>query len=214
MRKNHKISYCVKSWGWKIDSRSGGKNISESEFQKDKVFLKEFSNFRRLDSISKTVCSSIALVLQQVDLYPSEKKYSIPVFFYNPEGTLHSDLHYYSDFIKFNQTAGRANLFIYTLPTSPLGEASVHFGLTGGISYISSETPLKTICENVIDSCDDYSEGVLIGIGDYNDNDSNALFIYLKNDKSNLRDYSIEELSELEYCSVVDLKNKLEKLLN
>ena len=33
-------------------------------------------------------------------------------------------------------TLGRGNLFIYTLPSSPLAEAAIHFGLTGKLLYL------------------------------------------------------------------------------
>src|SRR5574341_2368969 len=33
------------------------------------------------------------------------------------------------------RTLGRGNLFIYTLPSSPLGEAAIHFGLQGPLFY-------------------------------------------------------------------------------
>ncbi len=33
----------------------------------------------------------------------------------------------------------RANLFIYTLPSSPLAEAAVHFGLQGPLLYLRNQ---------------------------------------------------------------------------
>ena len=207
MAQKLKNNLFIKTSGWEIGPLTGGGEVPEKQFDKSKIFLKEFSNFGRLDRMSKAVCSAIALVLRQIDLYPIEKKLSIPLFFSNPEGTLYSDAKYYRDFLEFDQTSGRANLFVYTLPTSPLGEASVHFGLTGNISYITSETPLKTICETVMNSQEDYSDGVLIGLGESGDSFSNALFLYLNNDGTG--GISIKELSEFEFSSVLDLKERL-----
>lgn len=102
-----------------------------------------------------------------------------------------SDLKYYRDFLEFGGTAGRANLFLYTLPTSPLGEASVHFGLTGPLAFISEPgRPLGALLDAVSDSCeirkgyacgdgdgDGYS---LVGLGEGGEGGAEAVFLLLR----------------------------------
>ena len=53
-----------------------------------------------------------------------------------PEGCLDADLAYFSDYVKCGRTLGRGNLFIYTLPTSPLAECAIHFALEGPLLYV------------------------------------------------------------------------------
>ena len=55
------------------------------------------------------------------------------------EGSLQSDLEYFRDYLEGGRTLSRGNLFIYTLPSSPLGEAAIHFGLLGPLLYAASE---------------------------------------------------------------------------
>ena len=45
------------------------------------------------------------------------------------------------DYVESGRTLARANLFIYTLPSSPLAEAAVHFGLQGPLVYLRGEEP-------------------------------------------------------------------------
>jgi hypothetical protein len=212
MSKKQKNRFFLHSLAWKTGSLIGGTGIPEKEFNKAEIFLKEFVNFRRLDNMSKAACSAIALLLKALKLYPTDKKLAIPIFFSNPNGTLFSDSKYFVDFLEFGEVSGRANLFLYTLPTSPLGEASVHFGLTGNMSYVNSLTPLKSICDIVMNSADDYKEGVLIGIGESNPNNAKVVFIYLNKDESSGK--SLEEISQLEYRTVLELKESLLKLVS
>jgi len=42
------------------------------------------------------------------------------------------------DYVQAGRKLGRGSLFIYTLPSSPLAEAAIHFGLQGPVLYIGS----------------------------------------------------------------------------
>ncbi len=45
---------------------------------------------------------------------------------------------YFSDYAGYGRKLARANLFIYTLPTSPLAEIAIHFKLGGPLFFTSS----------------------------------------------------------------------------
>jgi 3-oxoacyl-[acyl-carrier-protein] synthase II len=57
----------------------------------------------------------------------------------NSEGSLQSDREYFRDYLEGGRTLSRGNLFIYTLPSSPIGEAAIHFGLLGPLLYAATE---------------------------------------------------------------------------
>jgi 3-oxoacyl-[acyl-carrier-protein] synthase II len=100
------------------------------------IFSQPFKNFARLDGISRKTVSAVALALQDAGIeYGAAGKQDIGIIGTSREGSLKSDLAYFRDFFDNGRTLSRANLFIYTLPSSPLGEAAIHFGLTGPLLF-------------------------------------------------------------------------------
>lgn len=187
---NKKIK--IKSIGWSLEHCTGGYShmmrdiVRTSQPHKDKIFEKTFKNFGRLDSTSKAVCSAISFTLKTVKLYPLEDKQRISLFYSDDLGSLEADKKYFNDFLSYGEIAGRANLFLYTLPSSPLGEASVHFGLTGSISYI---TNINNNIQYLYHSIEDHfalqdqeiEQNYLIGIGNGSSTISEAIFLLLSN---------------------------------
>ncbi len=146
----------IKGTGW-INTNSMGALIKKEEFTFDKIkdsfrLLLEknitnikIKNFGRFDKSSKMIVSAIALALHDADLKDEIKDMSILRM--NETGSNDSNLKYFKDYIESGRTLARGNLFIYTLPTSPLAEAAVIFGIKGNIVY--SSTPLEDFQENV-----------------------------------------------------------------
>lgn len=100
------------------------------------IFSQPFRNFGRLDVMSRMTVSAVALALQDAGLeYSLAGKQDIGILGTSCEGSLKSDVDYFRDFIENGRTLSRANLFIYTLPSSALGEAAIHFGLIGPLLY-------------------------------------------------------------------------------
>ena len=54
----------------------------------------------------------------------------------SPAGALASNFAYFRDYVAYGRKLGRGNLFIYTLASSPLAEAAIHFGLQGPTFYM------------------------------------------------------------------------------
>ncbi len=100
------------------------------------IFCHPFKSFGRLDTISKMTAYAVSLALQDAGVaYSPQLKQDIGIVGTNAEGSLRSDIEYFRDYIAAGRTLSRGNLFIYTLPSSPLGEAAIHFGLRGPLLY-------------------------------------------------------------------------------
>ena len=103
------------------------------------IFSIPFKNFGRLDVASRATAYAVALALRDAGVeYPLRDGAYAGIVGANTSGCLVSDTAYFKDYLDGNRILGRGNLFIYTLPTSPLGEAAIHFGLTGPLFYVSS----------------------------------------------------------------------------
>jgi 3-oxoacyl-[acyl-carrier-protein] synthase II len=102
------------------------------------IFSHPFRNFGRLDGISKLTVSAVALALRDagVDYAPTLRQ-DTGIIGTSSEGSLVSDGNYFRDYLDNGRTLSRGNLFIYTLPSSPLGEAAIHFGLVGPLLYVA-----------------------------------------------------------------------------
>lgn len=111
-------------------------------FYKDKALLRKkifsfpFKNFGRLDNISRMTCYAVALALKDAEIkYSMNQKHDIGIIGTNTSGSLQSDIDYFKDYLESGRTLSRGNLFIYTLPSSPLAEAAIYFGLQGPLLY-------------------------------------------------------------------------------
>lgn len=65
------------------------------------------------------------------------------------DGCLAANQEYFRDYVATGRTVGRGNLFIYTLPTSVLGEVAIVLSLTGPCLFIHDETrPLAALARH------------------------------------------------------------------
>jgi 3-oxoacyl-(acyl-carrier-protein) synthase len=107
---------------------------------KKDIFSHPFKNFGRLDLISKMTAFGVSLALQDAGIeYSPVAKQNIGIVGTNAEGSLRSDIEYFQDYLMSGRTLSRGNLFIYTLPSSPIGEAAIHFGFLGPVLYAAGE---------------------------------------------------------------------------
>jgi hypothetical protein len=56
-------------------------------------------------------------------------------------GSEGSNLAYFLDYLEAGRVLARGSLFIYTLPSSPLAEAAIHFGFEGPMFYVGVNGP-------------------------------------------------------------------------
>lgn len=113
------------------------------------IFSHPFKNFGRLDRASRMTAAVVALALRDAGLeYAPDRKQDIGIVGTSGAGSLPTDLLYFRDYVDCGRTLARGNLFIYTLPSSPLGEAAIHFGLRGPLLYeADAAAPLRTVLD-------------------------------------------------------------------
>ena len=108
-----------------------------SRLQHESVFLCPIKNFGKFDAVSKMTCSAGALALRDAGItYSEHQKQDMGILGTNTVGCLESNVHYFRDYIETGRKLARGNLFVYTLPSSPLAEAAIAFGLQGPLLYM------------------------------------------------------------------------------
>ena len=138
----------IQGTGWLSHTAYGSKNMNRSvEYASrtllsglgklDKLFTYPVKSFGRFEEVSQRVCYVTALALQDAGLtYSKDWKQNIGLIGTDFYGCEQADFNYFKDYVEGGRTMARANLFIYTLPSSPLAEAAVHFGLQGPLFYL------------------------------------------------------------------------------
>ena len=107
------------------------------ELKEKKIFRFPVENFARFDRISKITSIAVALALYDAGIsYAKGKLLDIGILGTSLTGATDAGLVYFKDYLAAGRTLGRANLFIYTLASSPLAEAAIHFGLAGPLLYV------------------------------------------------------------------------------
>ena len=108
--------------------------------KEDELFAYPVKNMGRFDPVSRRVCYVTALALQDAGMdYSKGWKQDVGLLGTDEYGSEQANLSYFRDYVEGGRTMARANLFIYTLPSSPLAEAAVHFGLQGPLLYLRSQ---------------------------------------------------------------------------
>jgi 3-oxoacyl-[acyl-carrier-protein] synthase II len=95
------------------------------------LFDDPYPRFGRLDEFSRLGLAGIALALTDAGLDRWEQKRNIGVFAGTTCGCLGTDLAYFDTVLSEGGAMASPNLFAYTLSNTFLGEAAIHFGLTG-----------------------------------------------------------------------------------
>ncbi len=95
------------------------------------LFGTAFPRFGRLDAYTRLGLAGIALALRDAGLDSWTEKRPLGLVASTESGCLETDLQYFQSVLPDNGRFASPNLFAYTLPSCMLGEASIHFGLTG-----------------------------------------------------------------------------------
>ena len=133
-----------------------------SELQNESTFLYPVKNFGRFDATSKMACCVGALALHDAGIkYSKNYEQDIGIIGTNTNGCLKSNLNYFKDYVQTGRKLARGNLFIYTLPSSPLSEAAIHFGFQGPLFYIGFPQKQKQIRANSRSPLLQYAEGMI-----------------------------------------------------
>ncbi|HTG00011.1 MAG TPA: beta-ketoacyl synthase N-terminal-like domain-containing protein [Nitrospirota bacterium] len=101
------------------------------------IFAHPFKNYGRLDTLSRMTAYAVSLALQDANIeYAPGRKQDIGIIGTSSQGSLQTDREFFEDYVSSGRTLSRGSLFIYTLPSSSLGESAIHFGLRGPLLYL------------------------------------------------------------------------------
>ncbi len=122
-----------------------------THLQDASVLSSAIKNYGRLDSASKMACCTIAMGIYDAGLtYSDGNLHRMGVVAASPEGCLDANLAYFEDYINHGRSIARGSLFVYTLPSSPLADAAIHFGCQGPLLYqYEPSAPLTSIMARV-----------------------------------------------------------------
>lgn len=106
----------------------------------------ETGDFRRADETARI--SILAALLAFLDA-GRKSGGNIAILDAGHDGCLSANLRYWRDYVQFGRTLGRGHLFVGTLPTTPLCEAAITLGLTGGGFYLDSLANNRALTEEI-----------------------------------------------------------------
>lgn len=110
---------------------------AEPPWKQKALFQAPLKNAGRFDLSTRLIISACALALQEADVaWGNGVKSNIGLLGANSCGCVAANHVYFKDYLEGGRALARANLFVYTLPSSPLAEVAIHFGLQGPVLYI------------------------------------------------------------------------------
>ncbi len=104
----------------------------------DSLFRKPVKNFGRFEQVTQKLCTATVLALQDAGITYGEERLEIGLLAIHKAGCISSNYRFFQDYLDGGRSCSRANLFIYTLPSSPCAEAAICFGLRGPVLYIDT----------------------------------------------------------------------------
>lgn len=122
--------------------------------RQDGLFSKLPQNFRRFAPEAKLVCGACALALGDAGLHGLDDRDNpdIGLLYSNNAGCDRANREYFADFVGCGRKLGRGAFFVFTLPSSPLAGASIHYRLRGPVAYFGfPQRPLPRLIELAAD---------------------------------------------------------------
>jgi hypothetical protein len=107
------------------------------DLQADSLFSYPVKGFGKFDRVSQMSCCVAALAFHDAEIsYAEGAKQDMGILGTNADGCLQSNLDYFNDFVENGRILGRANHFVYTLPSIPMSQAAIHFKCQGPLLYV------------------------------------------------------------------------------
>ena len=126
-------------WGGVLQSRQGSPDDGSGipPWKDPALFPVPVKNIARFDAAARLTLCACALAMRDAGWTLGDgTKRDVGLVGTNGEGCLRANQTYFQDYLAGGRVLARANLFVYTLPSSPLAEAAIHFGLQGPMLYI------------------------------------------------------------------------------
>lgn len=138
--------------GW-VNSRAYGTAIGglkkdfagglRQALKADGILTERIQNAGKFDEATTRLFCAAALALHDAGFSPSISLRAgnhwkhVALIGTGSEECTEANRVYFADYVQNGRKLARANLFIYTLPTSPLAEIAIHFKLDGPLFYTS-----------------------------------------------------------------------------
>ena len=113
------------------------KNIYE-RLQEEKILSSKIKNFKRFPDYTKKMLLATKMAIFDAKI-KNKKKFGLLAV--NKEGALDSNVKYFKDYVDCGCKLARGSLFIYTLPTTPLAEIAIAFGIEGPLQFLTCSKP-------------------------------------------------------------------------
>jgi len=109
-----------------------------AELQEEAVLVYPVKRFGKYDRVSRMTCCVAGLAFYDAGMsYCESEKQDIGIIGSNRAGCLESNVEFFRDFVEHGRSGGRANLFVYTLPSIPMAEAALYFKCGGPVLYMA-----------------------------------------------------------------------------
>ena len=183
------------------------------QYMKDSAILTGLiKNFGRFDYESKKVCLAVGLALHDSGISHGKPTNDIGIVASNRDGALCANRDYFKNYIEFGRTLGRGNLFVYTLPTSPLAEAAICYQLNGPLLYTSRENNCFSLALEQADSIVKGNEAcaMLAVVG--NRKESVCFVVEKTRDRDPSQTSSVKKLMELLDADGSSLCGKIDRI--
>jgi 3-oxoacyl-[acyl-carrier-protein] synthase II len=138
-----KDNIVVNGIGW-LDAQAWGGVLRRQRtaagvplWKRTDFFAYPVKNLGRCDAGSRMTLCACALALKDAGMAYSEGHGTgMGLIGTNKAGSLEANRLYFGDYLQAGRVLARGNLFVYTLPSSPLAEAAIHFGFQGPMLYM------------------------------------------------------------------------------
>lgn len=139
------MTIALSAAGWVLEDAAGEFSVrGVREYALDAipdVFRYPIKNFGRFPASVRETCAACGLAFRAAGVdYARGARLPMGLIAAGYGATLVANRAFFCDYADSGRVMGRGNLFIYTLPTSPIAEASIHFGLVGPVLYLEADT--------------------------------------------------------------------------
>lgn len=137
--------------GWISGSSCGSLRLRRQEafqepsvlytaLEQEGVFSTPLKKVRWFCDLSQRFCLASGLALRDAGK-PSLNSSQVGMLSLSRDGALDANLKYFKEYIQSGRKSAHGNLFINTLPTSPLAQVAMNLGFKGPIFHLSTAEP-------------------------------------------------------------------------
>jgi len=119
--------------------------------------------FSRMTPETKSCLTAASVALRS--LAPETAAKEVGLVAAGNDGCVKADQNYFRDYVREGRSMGRGNLFIYTLPTSTLGEVAIALSLNGPSMFLHADSaPIQSLVHQAEQLLADGEAGVMLAL--------------------------------------------------